>query len=195
MRLLICLAVLLALPLARGFAQVSLGDLARQQRAEKTTSSTKVFTNDNLKSGAPAFSNAPSAPASGGAKGASKNDAAASGSQGSSVDVYREKERSFRASYAAQKREVERLTRQLNVTQHEYDYQTSQYWGDAGTRLRENTTWTEKRQHYESEIAETTKRLNAAQEKLSGIEDDARRSGLSENVLDRPIGPDTGLVP
>jgi hypothetical protein len=197
MRLSIWLAVLVLLPNTYSFAQVSLGDFARQQRAAKTTPpSSSVITNDDLlKAASPAFP--ASSTTSNSAKGSNKGEAVASNSTPpSAVDDYREKERAFRARYADQKREVERLTRELNVTEHEYDYQTSLYWTDAGSRLRENTAWVEKRTRYENEIAETGKKLNAAQDKLAAIEADARRAGLSETILERQVaGPDVSLVP
>lgn len=161
--------------------QVSLGEFARQQRAARGSTHARVITNDDL--GDPRLSLSTTAPA---ATTAPEKSASATkpAPPASSVDAFKEKETAFRARYNEQQREVERTQRRLSVAEHEYDYQTTIYWMDAGSRLRENNTWAEKRARYEKEIDDTRKQLSSAQEKLEAIKEEARRAGLSETSLE-----------
>jgi hypothetical protein len=196
MRPLICVSVLLLLSIS-AVAQASLGDFARQQRASRPATPARVITNEDLPG---ASGDKPSAPATAAAQtGDAENPAKATPSASplpSPVQAFKDKERAFRARYAEQKRTVEQLSRQLKVAEHEYDVQTTTYWADAGTRLRQNDSWVEKRAHYEKEIDDTRSQLNAAQQRLDEIGEEAHRAGLSESSFEpQAAGPDAGLIP
>jgi hypothetical protein len=193
--------MLLWLLSASTFAQVSLGDLARQQRAAKVTkpAAPRVITNDDLvgvpggqpgatdstAAGSGTASSNSTSSGSGGAKGQAKDGkVTAAQSASSPVDAFKDQRRDFRARYAEQQSVVDRLTRELNVAGHDYDYQTTQYWSDAGTRLRDNGEWVKKRTQYEREMTEGQKKLTEAQSKLDQIREDARHAGLPESTFD-----------
>jgi type IV secretory pathway VirB10-like protein len=184
--------LLLALLALTGMAclaqEVSLGEFARQQRAARTSRPARVITNDDLAADVQPEPAPPAAAKKAEAAPEKANPAtpaAKTAKPPGPVEAFQEKERSFRARYADQKREIERLQRLLLAAEHDYDYQTTVYWMDAGSRLRQNDTWVEKRTRYEKEIDETRKQLTAAQEKLENIREEARRAGLTENSLER----------
>lgn len=84
----------------------------------------------------------------------------------------------FSARYAAQRKSIDQEQSKLGSLQHDYDLQTSQYWTDAGTQLRNGEQWTAKRKQLEADIAAQQLRLQLATEKLDEIREQARRAGL-----------------
>lgn len=159
--------------------QVSLGDYARQQRAARPPTHARVITNDDLSS---VSSVSPEAVTAAPDKAASTAKPAPPTGP---VEAFKAKESAFRTRYTEQKNEIERAQRRLSLAEHDYDYQTTLYWMDAGSRLRDNNVWAEKRARYEKEIDDARIQVSAAQEKLESVKEEARRAGLSETSLER----------
>ena len=128
-------SVAIASALAVSASAQSLADAAREQRANKPeTPQAKVYTNDNLPTGggitvigAPA----PAAPATP-AKASSTTLAAAATSAADSQKAADK----LKADVQAQKDEISRLERELDVATREWKLQQATYYADAGDQLR-----------------------------------------------------------
>jgi len=83
-----------------------------------------------------------------------------------------------KAQIAAQKREIELLQRELDVTKKEEQVQTSTYYLDAGSRLRNPQAWTEQAQKQQDLIDAKSKALEGAKDKLESMREDARKAGV-----------------
>jgi hypothetical protein len=209
--LLVSASLLLLLP---AFAQdsVSLGEVARQNRARSAKKHEKVITNEDL---APVNYN------NGAIQGASFNTTPKSGDSGKSADSKQEKNNSteaekakdkasnatkngetdaksdktadaksgssddrFRAEYAAKKSELAMLQRELNVKQQEYALQTTKYYADAGTALRDPQAWASSRKDYEDQIAEKQKQIQEATQALEDLQEQGRKAGASASIFE-----------
>jgi hypothetical protein len=176
-------------------AQAPLGDLARQQREAKTKKATRVITNEDL--AAPAAA-APKTEETAEATGVDtppetaqkpvpekkqvKNHASEN-KEPAEADLA-QLARQFRGRYSAQKALVDKLEREYHELQRSYDTQTTQYWLDAGSQLRNQEKWAEQRRKYEQELAAKELKLEAAKEKLDEIREQARRAGLSSAMFE-----------
>ena len=177
--------LLLLLPLSAG-AQ-SLGDAARRARAQKKSAGTaKVFTDDNLPKNATI--NVGGATATAPETKPTKPADAAAGEQGEATDadtpadpaeVKKKAEADYRDKVKAQKEEITRLERELDVAQRENRLRAAQFYGDAGARLRDEKKFAEDDRKYQAEIENKQKALSDARQKLDQLRDDIRKAGLS----------------
>jgi hypothetical protein len=159
----------------------SLADAAREQRANKPeTSQAKVYTNDNLPTGggitvigAPA----PAAPATP-AKASSATPAAAATSAADSQKAADK----LKADVQAQKDEISRLERELDVATREWKLQQATYYADAGNQLRDPAAFAARERKYNDETKQKQQALTDAKQKLEDIQDQARKSGLPSSA-------------
>jgi hypothetical protein len=155
----------------------SLGDIARQTRAHAKPD-TKVITNDDLPhalepSAPPATTNKPDEKSS--------NDAEAGPD---ATQAAKDREKDLRDRFAKGKADFDLLTRELTVLQREYRIQTTEYYADAGTRLRDPKAFTEKSKKFEDDIATKQKDLDNAKRQIEALKEEARRAGLSSRLFD-----------
>ena len=181
----------------------SLGDAARKNRETPHRKAVLVFDNDSLRKelhesveepqatvsadaksddtksdelkGSPEAGNdeQSSAEPSGKPK-AQDKDAASEDAEAAKTKQYE----AAKAQIAAQKREIELLQRELDVTKKEEQVQTSTYYLDAGSRLRNPQAWTEQAQKQQDLIDAKSKALEGAKDKLESMREDARKAGV-----------------
>ena len=189
------------------YAQDSLGDIARQQRAARKQSA-NVFTNENLPHADVASNGAATVPGfsdkSAGDQSAAPSEKAVATQQGgdnsaqkqatteqpageaSTDDAERERtQQELQTRYEEEKKTLHTLDRELNVLQSEYRIQLAEYYNDAGTRLRNDNQWAQNQRQYERDIAAKQKELQEAQQKLDSTKDDARRSGMPPRMFEQ----------
>jgi hypothetical protein len=174
----------------------SLGDYARQVRkdgGQAAKATPKVFDNDNLPredklsvigepSGAPSDNAAAAAPAAGEAK--SSADAAQSAkpeAKDKSENDTAAKQaawKQWQAKLSAQRDQIDLLQRELDVSQREYQIRAAAFYADAGNRLRNSGDWDKADAQYKQQIADKTKALEDAKQKLDDLQDDARKAGV-----------------
>jgi hypothetical protein len=77
-----------------------------------------------------------------------------------------------------QQSEVDLLQRELNVDQKEYRIRAAAFYADAGDRLRNQATWDKEDTDYKQKIAEKQKALDEAKQKVTDLQEDARKSGV-----------------
>ena len=184
-RILITFAMTSALAVA---AQAqSLGDQARELRAEKTPApQTKVYTNDNLPTSggltvigtpAPAASTTSStAPAKAPSKPAAAADTSAADQQKAADKL--------KADVQAQKDEISRLERELDVATREWKLQQATYYADAGNQLRDPAAFAERERKFNDETNQKKQALADAKQKLDDMQEEARKSGLPSSATE-----------
>lgn len=155
--------------------QPSLGDLARQARKNKPTEpSTKVITNDDLRSGAIAPEPATSTDEA-------KPDAEkAKSSESSPADKVKAEEEKAKAAkdrqdqIAAERDKITKLQSDIDNLQQQSKQRASNYYSDAGTRLRDPKKYADDVQKDKDDLAAKQKELEDAKTKLGELEDKAR---------------------
>ncbi|MGH9671462.1 MAG: hypothetical protein ACRD3A_15265 [Terriglobales bacterium] len=165
----------------------SLGEYARQQRAQKpaTPPSVKVYTNDNL-SGSGALSEA-GAPASSSSPASAKAAAAAEKDEQKKAEDRSKLEAGWRAKFAEQKNRIALLERELKLPRVENNMQlTALYSGVYDARLHQNAAARvdEDDRKYKDELKEKQKALEEAKQKLEDMKDELRRGGLPVSWAD-----------
>jgi hypothetical protein len=190
----------------------SLGDYARQIRKEPDAKAKpKVFDNDNLPKndklsivGAPAAppseqsdeakaeqskpeeSTADGTKAGGQAKPAADKAAAQGATKAPDDEAAKQAAiKQWSDKLNAQKQQIDLLGRELDVVQREYQIRAAAMYADAGNRLRNQTDWDKQDAQYKQQIADKQKSLEDAKQKLADLQEEARRAGMPNSVLEQ----------
>ena len=186
----------------------SLGEYARQVRKDPdSTAKPKVFDNDNLpREDKLSIVGQPAAPAAG-----SDTDAKATQAENSTPsdakpgadnktaspekapltstpkapDDDKTKENAVKQwadKLAAQKDQIDLLTRELDVLQREYQIRAAAMYADAGNRMRNSGDWDKQDAQYKQQIADKQKAIEDAKQKLEDTQEDARKAGVPASV-------------
>ena len=83
---------------------------------------------------------------------------------------------------AAQKDQIDLLTRELDVLQREYQIRAAAMYADAGNRLRNSTDWDKQDAQYKQQIADKQKALDEANQKFEDVQEEARKAGAPASV-------------
>lgn len=179
----------------------SLGDFARAERAQKKPDTSKHFDNDTIPRtdklsvvGQTDSAQNDSAPADSPAESSSTDSAATpdSGSQEASAPetpkkgvVAPDKQQAneeLKTQIADAQSKVDLLTRELDVAQKESHLRDASFYGDAGSRLRNSSTWDKENAASKDQIADKQKALADAKQQLEDLQEQARKAGIkSEN--------------
>ena len=84
----------------------------------------------------------------------------------------------------AQMSEIKQLQRELNVAQREAGLRAAAYYADAGVMLRDQTKYAEDSRNLQTEIDSKQQSLAQAKQKLEGLQEQARKSGISSSELE-----------
>jgi len=176
----------------------SLGDYARALKKEKKPQATKQFDNDNLprqdklsvvgsasdSAGSSAQNAAPEPPAeSADSKVADANKPAMPAvTPGESQEQRQQVYDQWKEKISSQQSEIDSLAHELDLQQREYKLRAASFYGDAGERLRNQAAWDKEDTDYKQKIAEKQKALDDAKQKMSDMEEDARRAGVPSSV-------------
>jgi len=177
--------------------QSSLGDYARQAHKDPgAKAKPKVFDNDNLPKDdklsivgqpvevpaesaaangekAPATESKEAAPADGKKAEASK-PVSADEEQAKKQTLYKE----WQEKLAAQKDKIDLAARELDVLQREYQLRAAAMYADVGNRMRNSAQWDKEEADYKQKIADKQKAVDEAKQKLTDLEDEARKAGV-----------------
>jgi len=185
--------------------QSSLADYAR--KAHKDTSAAKgkpkVFDNDNLPKDdklsvvgkQPSPDSSQAAPAESGEKPTASADGKAaenkSGAQvkpaAASPDEDAKKQAAWKTwqdKLSAQKDQISLATRELDVTQREYQLRAAAMYADAGNRLRNSAQWDKEETNYKQQIADKQKAVDDAKQKLADMQEEARKDGVPSSMIE-----------
>jgi len=165
----------------------SLGSYARAVRKDKKPqAAAKKFDNDNLPqndkisvvgNGATASVDASAAPLSSAqsAPGTSdKLEVQPGQSQEQRQVVYDQ----WQQKINTQQSQADLLQRELDVEQREYRLRAAAFYADAGDRLRNQAAWDKEDTDYKQKIADKQKALDEAKQKVTDLQEEARKSGV-----------------
>lgn len=85
----------------------------------------------------------------------------------------------------AQKQQIDLQTRELDVLQREYQIRAAAMYADAGNRLRNQADWDKQDTQYKQQIADKQKSLDDAKQKLTDLQDEARRASMPSSVIEQ----------
>ena len=85
----------------------------------------------------------------------------------------------------AQKQQIDLQTRELDVLQREYQIRAAAMYADAGNRLRNQADWDKQDAQYKQQIADKQKGLDEAKQKLTDLQEEARRAGMPNSVTEQ----------
>jgi len=159
------------------WAQQSLGEIARLNRAKKKPSSAIRLNDDNMPRTLTTnpdddAGNGAEKPAAATEKSNEKKEAADSG---------KAKTDKLAGEIKTQKDEIARLQHELDIAQREQRLNAAAFYGDAGVQLRDQAKFAEDSRKKQSEIDGKKQAIDAAQQKLSDLEEQARKAGLPSN--------------
>ena len=184
--------------------QSSLADYARKVHKDTGAAKPKpkVFDNDNLPKddklsivGQPATAEAKPAaaeeaaekPAASPDNKLASNEKTPAQSKASSEEDNAKKEAEWKAwqdKLNAQKDKVALASRELDVTQREYQLRAAAIYADVGNRLRNAAQWDKEETTYKQQIAEKQKALDDAKQKLEDMKDEAHRAGVPSSMTE-----------
>jgi hypothetical protein len=186
-----------------GDQQPSLGSFARNLRKDKDgkPTSAKKFDNDNLPMedklsvvGNGSDSSVTAADSQGTASGsdtASGQDATKDAAKtpekmptvqpGQSQEERQQVYDKWSQKLTEQKDKVNDINRDLDLLQREYKLRAAELYGDAGSRLRNESQWDKEDTDYKQKIAEKQKELDQAKQGMDDLQEDARKAGVPES--------------
>jgi len=178
----------------------------RKDTPQAAKAKPKVFDNDNLPRedklsviGEPASAPAPSAnaeakPAGPGASAPAAGEAKPSGETKSEAQPAKPETKEkpaeddvaakqalwkqWQEKLASQRDQIELMQRELDVLQREYQIRAAAFYADAGNRLRNSGAWDKSDAQYKQQIADKTKALDDAKQKLDDMDEQARKAGV-----------------
>ncbi|HKI25434.1 MAG TPA: hypothetical protein VKA07_03870 [Candidatus Sulfotelmatobacter sp.] len=188
-------------------ASPSLGDYAKQiRKSPETNSKPRAFDNDNLpkddklsvvgqapaeNSGDAQSTDTASAPTSGDAKASTDNKATAPAQSAGSAKAPEEDQAAKQAVWkqwgekiASQKDQIDLLNRELSVLQKEYQLRAAAMYADVGNRFRNSTDWDKQDAQYKQQIADKQKQVDDANQKLTDLQEDARKAGVPSSIAE-----------
>lgn len=165
----------------------SLGDVARSARKGKaqTGSTAHHYDNDNLPTtdklsvvgpataSTTAQSNDPNAPAPQTAQAPAVDPKTAAADRQHAQDEWKDK-------IDDQKKTIDSLNHELDLTQREYRLRAVAQYSDAGNRLRNAAQWDKDDADFKKQLDEKQKAVDAAKKELENLQEQARKAGVKE---------------
>lgn len=173
--------------------QLSLGEVARKTRSQQKAPAIARFDDESLRRTASASDPSPAATdetkAGDDSKkdDSTKDDTKKDAAQAGKAPGGQEKEKQDKKSKAAdlgkkiedQQKEVNSLKRELDILQREQRLRAAAFYGDAGTRLRDQGKFAEDSKQEQDQIDGKKQALDTAQQKLGDLQEEARKAGVS----------------
>jgi hypothetical protein len=168
-------------------AAQSVADAARSARKGKAqpAASTHHYDNDNLPT-TEHLSVVGPAPANGSANSADPNASDAPSAQASPVDPktaatdHEREVNEMKDKINDQKKTIDSMKHELDLTQREYRLKAVAEYSDAGNRLRNSAQWDKDEAEFKKQLEEKQKAIDAAQQDLENLQEQARRAGVKE---------------
>jgi hypothetical protein len=185
----------------------SLADYARKVRKDTgaTKAKPKVFDNDNLpkddklsvvgqqpvaeaKSVAAAENTGEKTAAPADGKSATEAKAATPAKPAAESEDEKAKKqaewKNWQDKLAKQKDQISLASRELDVTQREYQLRAAAMYADVGNRLRNSGQWDKEETTYKQQIAEKQKALDDAKQKLEDMKEEAHKAGVPPSMTE-----------
>jgi DNA repair exonuclease SbcCD ATPase subunit len=162
-------------------SQQSLGDVARANRARKHASPSAVKLDDDTtpRNSTPSSSSeSETAKKTSDDKAADAKDSDKEAPKKDAAEAQKQKNAELKKQIDAQKKEIATLQRELDIAQREARLRAAAFYGDAGTMLRDQTKFAEDTRKEQDEINGKKQALDAAQQKLEDLQEQARKAGM-----------------
>ena len=171
-----------AAPAASGTpAQSSLGDYARKVRKDpEAKAAPKVYDNDNLPTDDKLSVIGPKSASDATAAADKKDDGKPDDDQAKKQAEWNQ----WKGKLTSQKDQMDLAARELDVLQREYQLRAAAMYGDAGNRLRNEGQWDKQDADYKQKIADKQKEVDEAKQKLTDMQEDARKAGVPSSIIE-----------
>ena len=183
------IATLLLLGISGAVAQ-SLGDYARAVRKDKAepSSTSRHYDNDNLPTsqplsvvGPPPAADTNAAPEAEDAKPKSSEKAAAA----NPADAERQKAaEDWKTKIDEQQKKLDSLNHDLDLAQREYRLRVATQYDSEGNRIQNAGQWGKEDAQYRTDTEAKQKAIEAAQQELNDVQDQAHKAGIVEKDKD-----------
>jgi hypothetical protein len=90
----------------------------------------------------------------------------------------------WKQKLAAQKDKIDLASRELDVVQREYRVKQAEFYANTASRVQNPNGFAADDAKYKQQIADRQKTLNDAKQKLSDLQDEARKAGVPNSALD-----------
>ncbi len=88
-----------------------------------------------------------------------------------------------------QQEKVEMLSREIDVMQKEQKLKATEFYSDAGARLRDSGNWDKQLSEFQQQLQEKQKALAEAKDTMNDMQEDARKSGVPSSVIEKTGAP------
>ncbi len=184
----------LAQPPVQAQDQSSLGDYARKVRKDPAAKAKpKVFDNDNLPTDdklsvvGQKTTEVDAADDNANPKDNAKDKTGDKDAAKPADDEQAKKQaliKEWEGKLSAQKEAIDLAGRELDVLQREYQLRAAAMYADVGNRLRNETSWDKEDAEYKQKIADKQKAVDDGKQKLSDLQEQARKAGVPAAVVD-----------
>jgi hypothetical protein len=90
--------------------------------------------------------------------------------------------KSWQDKITTQKEQVSMASRELDVTQREYQLRAAAMYADVGNRLRNSTQWDKEEATYKLQLADKQKAVEDAKQKLEDMKEEAHKAGVPSSM-------------
>jgi hypothetical protein len=90
----------------------------------------------------------------------------------------------WQAKIGAQKEQVSMASRELDVTQREYQLRAAAMYADVGNRLRNAVQWDKEEASYKQQLVDKQKALDDAKQKVEELKDAALKAGVPSSMIE-----------
>jgi hypothetical protein len=166
--------------------QSSLGDYARKVRKDPAApkSKPKVFDNDNLPTD-DKLSIVGQRPTENAAVAVSIEDKDAAAKTADEEQAQKQAAwKAWQEKLTAQKDQIDLAGRELDVLQREYQLRAAAMYADAGNRIRNSAQWDKEDADYKQKIADKQKAVDDAKQKLTDMQEEARKAGVPSSMTE-----------
>ncbi|HVI08953.1 MAG TPA: hypothetical protein VND65_11755 [Candidatus Binatia bacterium] len=168
--------------------QSSLGDYAKHIRKDSGAKAIpKVIDNDNIPRDDKLSVIGEASASAASTSEAEKPDAEAKSGEPKQDDEQEKKKaawKQWQEKLSSQKESIDLASRELDVLQREYQLRAAAMYGDAGSRLRNEANWDKQDTEYKQKIADKQKAVDEAKQKLSDMQEEARKAGVPSGMIE-----------
>ncbi len=90
----------------------------------------------------------------------------------------------WQGKISGEKDQIDMTSRELDVTQREYQLRAAAIYADAGNRMRNAAAWDKEDADFKQKIADKQKALDELKEKLNDLQDQARKAGVPASMTE-----------
>jgi hypothetical protein len=171
---------------AAAVSQQSLGDVARKARGQQKASASMTFDQDSMSRPSGVVSTVGQEKQEDATDKSAGQDAKAADTKGADKNTKDQKPEKAKSEdwtkkIDDQKKEIATLQRELDILQREQRLRAAAFYGDAGTQMRDQAKFAEDSRHEQEQIDSKKQSLDAAQQKLADLQEQARKAGVSSS--------------